>query len=164
MSDNGIILNIKNRLYGAFNSIKLSFKECLSGEENLNVMLWCWCLIPNIILYFINSRLMYFLNFGFFKILYLFYNLMCLYFILKAVSVHPEYNVSKIQKQEEMEYRKSLSKDELKTYKSEVNKEKAKDLVKKALLLKGWKTVEFYKTVRLIIVLIILVTLKGLVF
>jgi hypothetical protein len=89
---------------------------------------------------------------------------MCLYFILKTISIHPEYNVSKIEKQKETAYKKSLSKQELKEYNLEQTKEKTKDFFKKALLQKAWKTVEFYKTVRLVLILLIIITLKNLFF
>lgn len=162
------MLDIKNimkeKSINTFNNIKVSFGKCMLGDENLNKMLWYWCLIPNIVVYLIDSKLINFLKFDILKLVYLFYNLTCLYFILKAVSVHPEYNVSKIEKQEEMEYKKSLSKQELKNYMSEKNKEQARDFVKKALLQKAWKKIEFYKTVRLFLILFILITLKNLLF
>lgn len=144
------------------NGVKSSFKRCMAGEENLNRMLWFWCLIPNIIVCFITFKLYNILNFTLLNILYLVYNLICLYFIIKAVSVHPEYNVSKVEKNKNEEYVKSLSKDDLKNYKKELTKKKTKELFEKALLVKPWRKVEFYKLVRLILIFILLVTFRNL--
>lgn len=147
---------------GKISDIKSSFRRCIAGEENLKKMLWFWCLIPNIVVCFIIFKLYNILNFTLLNILYLVYNLTCLYFIIKAVSVHPEYNVSKIEKNKSEEYVKSLSKDDLKTYKKELTKKKTKELFEKALLVKPWRKVEFYKLVRLILIFILLVTFRNL--
>lgn len=144
------------------NRTKTSFKKCMNGEENLNKMLWFWCLIPNIVICFIIFKLYNILNFTLLNILYIVYNLFCLYFILKAVSVHPEYDVSKIQKYKHNEYIKSLSENELKNYKKDLAKEKTKELFEKALLIKPWKKVEFYKIVRLILIFVLLIALRNL--
>ena len=158
------ILNVLKKFLHKFKFIKNSFNKCKIGEEKLNKMLWCWCLLPNLAIFFIDRNLFSFLRFGLMKVFYLFYNLMCLYFILKAVSVHPEYNVTRVEKIKQKEYIDSLSAEELKKYKSDLKKEKAKNTCKKLLLMKPWKTFEFYKTVRLILILIILVTIKNLIY
>ncbi len=158
MFDNKFVEYFKRKVY----CIGKSFNKCVAGEENLNKMLWFWCLIPNIIVCFIIFKLYNILNFALLNIIYIVYNLLCLFFIIKAVSVHPEYDVSKIQKYKHNEYIKSLSEDELKNYKKDLAKEKTKELFEKALLIKPWKKVEFYKIVRLILIFVLLVALRNL--
>ena len=159
MSNKSVILEYINK---KTNSVKSSFSKCMAGEENLNKMLWFWCMIPNMVICVIVFKLINILNFTLINLIYIAYNLMCLYFILKAVSVHPEYNVSEMEKNENKKYVKSLSKEELKNYRKESAKKKTKELFEKALLVKPWKRVEFYKIVRLILIFILLVALRNL--
>lgn len=155
---------ISMKVLHKFSFVKHSFDKCKIGEEKLNKMLWCWCLLPNLAIVLIDHKMFSLLRFGLIKVFYLFYNLMCLYFILKAVSIHPEYNVSRMEKIKQKEYMDSLSAKDLKNYKNSLKKQSAKDMCQKLLLVKSWKHMEFYKTVRLILILIILVISKNLIY
>lgn len=158
MFDNKITEYFRRKIY----CIRESFNRCITGEENLNKMLWFWCLLPNLVICIISFKLYNIFNLKLLNVIYVLYNLICLYFILKAVSVHPEYNVSKNEKIKSKEYKESLSKDELKDYKKELARKKTKELFEKALLVKPWRKVEFYKLVRLILIFILLISLKNL--
>ena len=164
MFDTEKALSILKKFLHKFEFVKISFNKCIIGEEKLNKMLWCWCLLPNLAIFLIDNNLFSFLRFNIIKVFYLFYNLMCLYFITKTVSVHPEYNITRTEKIKQKEYMDSLSGDELKKYKNDLKKEKAKNTCKKLLLMKSWKTFEFYKMVRLILILLILVVAKNLMY
>ncbi len=138
--------------------VKTSFNKCLEGNENFKQMLWFWCLIPNIVCMLILKCT---LKYKFFNLVYFLYDVMCLYFILKAVQVHPEYNITKTNKLKEKEYVSGLSPEELKKYKKDQLKKVNKDFWQKLLLQKPWKNTEFYKIVILILLLLIIITFRN---
>lgn len=149
----------KEKLFKIRDVISESFDKCKIGEENLKTLLWGWCIVPNILIKFFLFDL---LKMTLVNLIYIVYNLMCLYFILKAVKVHPEYNKLKMEEMKEAEYVKSLGEEELKLYKKEKIKQGSKDFVKKALLQKPWKRTEGYKVVILILVLLITISVRNL--
>ena len=140
--------------------ISKSFDKCMKGEEHLNKMLWCWCIIPNIL--FISKYFTFLYQFKIMKIFILLYSVMCFYFILKAVKIHPEYNVSEMDRIKEMEYIDTLKEDELKKYIKLKNTNRMKDFCKKALLQKAWRSKEFYKITEVFLLFIFLFTLLKL--
>lgn len=151
---------LKRCLKLLFNSINNSFSRCIKGEENLNKMLWFWCVIPNV--FFISKYFSFFYGFAIMKALIMLYSVMCFYFILKAVKVHPEYNVSEVKRKEEIEYINSLNEEQLRDYIKNKNSDKIKDFFKKALLQKAWHTKEFYKITKVFLLFIFLFTLLKL--
>ena len=142
------------------NCVKSSFDRCINGEEKLNKMLWCWCIIPNI--FFVSKYFTFFYQFAVIKILVILYSGMCFYFILKAVKVHPEYNTTEVKRKEELEYINSLNEEELREYIRSKNNDRVKDFFKKALLQKAWHTKEFYKITKIFLLFIFMFTLLKL--
>lgn len=131
-----------------------SFEKCVNGEEKLNKMLWCWCIIPNA--FFISTYFNFLFQFIIVKVFVLFYAFLCIYFISKAVKVHPEYNVTEVKRKEELEYINSLNEEQLKEYYKDKKRQNLKDFGNKLLLQKSWKTTEFYKITRLFLMFVIL--------
>lgn len=156
----GIFNFFKKYISMILSGIKNSFNRCTKGEEKLNKMLWFWCIIPNI--FFISKYFAFFYQFTIVKILVILYSGMCFYFILKAIEVHPEYNVSEVKRKEELEYINSLDEEELREYIKNKNNDKIKDFFKKALLQKAWHTKEFYKITEIFLLFIFMFTMLKL--
>lgn len=142
-----------------FFNINISFKKCLQGEEKLSILLWCWCFTPAILGISLFSKLIN--SFILFKFCFLGYIILCLYFIMKTIKIHPEYNVSRMKKIQEQEYINTLSEEEAKAYKLEKIKLNAKSFTKKMFLFEAWNTDETYKTIRLFLLFALLIVLKN---
>lgn len=151
---------LKNLYLKSSIKIKESFGKCRDGEENLTILLVCWCILPSIT-YLILLKIT---NFKILTDLYdvamLVLGLLDLYFIAKAVKVHPEYNTELMKELERQEYYETLDKNKLKEEKSRERKENAKNFFRRLLLIKTDKKVDFYKIVRCFIILILLITVK----
>ena len=83
-----------------------------------------------------------------------------IFFIQKALKKHPEYNTKLVMEYEKEQYYSSLSKEELEQVKSDEKKQNTKDFFKRMLLIKPGEKVDFYKIVRLFVILTVLVGLK----
>lgn len=140
--------------------IKESFKKCREGEENLTILLVCWCVLPSvaylILLKTTNCKILTDL----YDVTMFVLGLLDFYFIAKAIKVHPEYNTELMRELEKQEYYETLDKNELKKEKSRERKENAKNFFRRLLLIKTDRRVDFYKIVRCFIVLILLITVK----
>ena len=140
--------------------IKESFKKCRAGEENLKILLTYWCVIPSIIyLFLLKTTDCKFLT-DLYDVIMLVLNSLNLYFIAKAVKIHPEYNTELMRELEKQEYYKTLNKNELKEEKSKERKENTKNFFRRLLLIKTDRKVDFYKIVRCFVILILLITVK----
>lgn len=140
--------------------IKESFKKCRAGEENLKILLTYWCVIPSIIyLFLLKTTDCKFLT-DLYDVIMLVLNSLNLYFIAKAVKIHPEYNTELMRELEKQEYYKTLNKNELKEEKSKERKENTKNFFRRLLLIKTDKKVDSYKIVRCFVILILLITVK----
>ena len=140
--------------------IKESFKKCRVGEENLKILLTYWCVIPSIIyLFLLKTTDCKFLT-DLYDVIMLVLNSLNLYFIAKAVKIHPEYNTELMKELEKQEYYKTLNKNELREEKSKERKENTKNFFRRLLLIKTDRKVDFYKIVRCFVILILLITIK----
>ena len=140
--------------------IKESFKKCRAGEENLKILLTYWCVIPSIIyLFLLKTTDCKFLT-DLYDVIMLVLNSLNLYFIAKAVKIHPEYNTELMKELEKQEYYKTLNKNELKEEKSKERKQNTKNFFRRLLLIKTDRKVDFYKIVRCFVILILLITVK----
>ena len=93
-------------------------------------------------------------------IIIIFVGFLDIFFIQKALKKHPEYNTKLMTEYEEEQYYSSLSKEELEQIKSDKKKQNTKDFFKRILLIKPGEKVDFYKIVRLLLILTVLVGLK----
>jgi len=146
-----------------WSKIKESFIKAHKGEEKLNIMLWGWGIVPAILVVF-------FLEDGLrkapFKILLIpIYLGVIAFFVWHIMAIrttikkHPEYKKSKKEKQY-----KGLSKKRIKELKRKERKEENINLVKKALLLKAWDSMEFYKIVILVDCFVILTQIQNILY
>ncbi len=152
---------IKTNLAKFYEIVNISYKRCRDGEEKLNNLLIYWSIIP-CILYFL---LIY--KFGLCKfmqrlcdLIMIFIGFLDIFFIQKALKKHPEYNTKLVMEYEKEQYYSSLSKEELEQVKSDEKKQNTKDFFKRMLLIKPGEKVDFYKIVRLFVILTVLVGLK----
>lgn len=140
--------NLEAFFIKVIHAVKQSFIKATKGEENFNIMLWCWGLIPGLaVLIFVQEYLERRFSGRPSILIYLF---LMFFFLWHAVSIrttlkkHPEYRVKKENKKNKY---KNLSRKEIKELRQKERKEKSKELVQKALLIRPWKTMEFYKFV-----------------
>ena len=159
-----IYKKIKTFIYNIYlkisTKIKESFKKCRAGEENLKILLTYWCVIPSIIyLFLLKTTDCKFLT-DLYDVIMLVLNSLNLYFIAKAVKIHPEYNTELMKELEKQEYYKTLNKNELKEEKSKERKQNTKNFFRRLLLIKTDRKVDFYKIVRCFVILILLITVK----
>ncbi|MDR1494629.1 MAG: hypothetical protein LBI29_01155 [Rickettsiales bacterium] len=140
-----------------------SYSLCREGEESLNVLLLYWSTVPAIIYVFIRFRvkLYSFLEWPL-DLFIVILSLLDIFFIQKALKKHPEYDSEFVESREKEKYYSSLSKEELAKVKSDEKKEGAKSFLKYLLLVKTGKKIDFYKIVRLLVLLIMLLALKRL--
>lgn len=150
----------KNLYLKISTKIKESFKKCREGEENLTILLVYWCILPSItyliLLKTTNCKILTDL----YDVVMFILSLLDLYFIAKAVKIHPEYNTELMKELEKQEFYKTLDKNELKEEKSKERKENTKNFFRRLLLIKTDKKVDFYKIVRCFVILILLITIK----
>lgn len=144
-----------------FELVKVSYKRCREGEEKFNNLLIYWGIIP-CILYFL---LIYRLSLCRFTqrlcdLIMIFVGFLDIFFIQKALKKHPEYNTKLVTEYEKEQYYSSLSKEELEQVKADEKKQSTKDFLKRILLIKPGEKVDFYKIVRLFIILTVLIGLK----
>ena len=152
-----IISNIYSKISP---KVKESFKKCREGEENLKVLLTYWCVIPSVIyLFLLKTTDCKFLT-DLYDVIMLILNLLNLYFIAKAVKIHPEYNTELMRELEKQEFYKTLDKNELKEEKSKERKQNTKNFFYRLLLIKTDKKIDAYKIVRCFVLLILLITIK----
>jgi hypothetical protein len=147
------------------NIVRNSYGRCRNGEENLKILLIYWCLVPIgiyffVFVYFKSCRFCsYILN-----LFMCFLTLLDLFFIQKTLQKHPEYDSSLLADEEKNKYYASLSTEELKSIKETERRRKPKDLLKKLLFLESKGQVDAYKMVRLLLLLVLLISLKKVVF
>ena len=152
---------LKVNLAKLFRIIGGSYERCREGEEKLNSLLVYWCMVP-CILYFL---LIYKFSLCKFTkrlcdLAMVLVGFLDIFFIQKALKKHPEYNTKLVQEYEKEQYYSSLSKEELKKVKTNEKKQNTKDFFKRILLIKPGEKIDFYKIVRLFVILTILVGLK----
>lgn len=144
-----------------FESLKASYRCCREGEEKFNNLLIYWCVIPCILYFLLIYK---FILWGFIKhlcdLIIIFVGFLDIFFIQKALKKHPEYNTKLVTEYEKEQYYSSLSKEELEQVKSDEKKQNTKDFFKRILLIKPGEKVDFYKIVRLLLILTVLVGLK----
>jgi uncharacterized membrane protein len=145
--------------------LKESYMRCRAGEERLNVLLYYWCVIPCVIYLVVVFKLKS-LDFirNIFNVFALALTILDYYFIAKAVRVHPEYDTEATEELEKERYYASLSDEEFKKVVKQEKIENRKNCLKRLFLAKSGKRADFYKIVRIFVVLIFLVSLKNLFF
>ena len=151
---------IKNGLLFLKNIITTSYGKARVGEEKLNNILFYWCLLPSA-LYFLALR---FIDCSILlrviDIIILLLSTIDLYFITKAVSVHPEYDTQLTKELEKEEYYKTLTEEQLKEAKKQEKKDNYKKFLNKYIFLKYKDGVDFFKIVRIIVIIVLLFAIK----
>jgi hypothetical protein len=141
--------------------IKGSYGRCREGEENLKILLVYWSTVPAVIYIFVRFKLDFYSFFEWLLDLFIIVlSVLDIFFIQKTLKKHPEYDSEFVREKEKEEYYASLSEEELEKIKSTEKKEGAKNFVKRLLLLDSSKGVDFYKIVRLLMILTLLLALK----
>lgn len=156
---------IKNYSIEFYNKVKTSFLKTHQGEESLNKTLWLWGVLPAVlVVFFLEERLRKFPN-----IISLPIHIAIIAFfawhifaIRTTIKKHPEYKKKK--KEDGEDKYKGLTKKQIKEAKKEEKKEKSMDILKKAMLIKAWDTMEFYKIVILIDCFVILTQLQRILY
>lgn len=151
---------IQNLYLNISQKIKVSFKKCKEGEENLNILLIYWCVIPCILYLFILkfTNCKFILNI--IDLFMLILTLLDLYFISKTLKIHPEYNTELMRELEKQNYYKTLDEKQLKEEKLKEKKDNTKKFFYKLLALKNSEKTDIYKIVKCFVILILLVVLK----
>ena len=151
---------IKNGLLFLKNIITTSYGKARVGEEKLNNILFYWCLLPSA-LYFLALR---FIDCSILlrviDIIILLLSIIDLYFIAKAVSVHPEYDTQLTKELEKEEYYKTLNEEQLKEAKKQEKRDNRKRIFNKYILLKSNEKVDLFKIVRIIVIIALLFSIK----
>jgi hypothetical protein len=156
---------VKNLFMNIYNRVKKSFIKSSKGDENFYLLLWGWGIVPALMMFFYFDNKLKFIHPKFVSVPI--YFLITLFFIWHIFSIrvtikkHPEYKEKKENKKEKY---KGLSKEKIKELKREEKREKNKDMIKKALLLKAWDTMEFYKIVILIDLVVILTQIQRILY
>lgn len=157
---NWLINFLKNKLLFLKNIIVTSYGKARVGEEKLNNILFYWCLLPSI-LYFLALR---FIDCQILlraiDIFILLLSIIDLYFIAKAVSVHPEYDTQLTRELQKEEYYKTLNEEQLKEAKKQEKKDNYKRILDKYVLLRYKDGVDFFKIVRIIVIIVLLFSIK----
>lgn len=137
-----------------------SFLRARNGEENLNVILYYWSLIPCIVYFislkFVNSRFLL----EVFDVVILLLTILDLYFIARTLEVHPEYDSELVKEKEKQEYYNTLTKEELEKAKKQERKNNINKTIKKYVLLKTDDRVDLFKIIRLFVIITLLIAIK----
>lgn len=160
---------IKNIITNFFNKIKntvtTSYEKCKNGDEKLNNLLIYWSLIPCIIYLFIRYKISFpniILNI--IDLFMLFFTILNLYFIQKAIKIHPEYDTKATKELEKIKYYATLNEEEYKKAIEKDKKEKGKKFIKGIFSINNSDGVDFYKIVRMFVILTLVIVLKILFF
>lgn len=155
-----ILLFLQNKCRAFKVSVSESFSKARNGEESFGVVLYYWSLIP-CILYFICLK---FVNCVFLlEVIDVFIVLLAildLYFIARAVEVHPEYDSELVKEKEKEEYYKTLTEEQLIEVKKKEQKDNRNKIFKKYILLKSDEKVDMFKLIRLFVIITLLIAVK----
>jgi hypothetical protein len=144
-------------------SVLESYEKCKEGEEKMGTILLWWSTIPCSLYILIRIRYIFRGVFAFIlDVTFFVLGLLDYYFISKAISKHPEYDVERMEKIKKIEYYNSLTEEEYEKIKKEERKEKGISGVKNILLAKNWRKTEPFKIVKIFLVLVILITFRRL--
>ena len=150
-----------NKIYnGLKERVVSSFLRARNGEENLNIILYYWSLIPCVIYFislkFVNSRFLL----EIFDVVILLLTILDLYFIARTLEVHPEYDSELVKEKERQEYYNTLTKEELEKVKKQERKNNINKTLKKYILLKTDDKVDLFKIIRLFVIITLLIAIK----
>jgi len=141
---------LKNKIQKLKNIIINSFKKSSQGEEDLYVLLWVWSILPVLFWIMIVPRRLtqsQFIN-VIVSIAIGIYFVWHIFAIKRTIAKHPEYK-HKQSKKEKLDYN-NLSKKEIQKIKQKQRQKENIDVCKKLMLMKKWKTTEFYKIVSIV--------------
>lgn len=142
-----------------------SYNKSRNGDEELNNVLIYWSILPALVYLIVRAK---FIKYGFFALSLdiVHFCLACLsfYFIIKAVNVHPEYDIERTETLQKIEYYNSLSDEEYNKIILEEKKDKRKNLFKRLFFIKGGKPKELFKIVKIFLIFIIILTFKRIFF
>jgi glucan phosphoethanolaminetransferase (alkaline phosphatase superfamily) len=159
-----ILLNIKETAIKFLLAIKKSLINSNNGDENLYVMLWAWGILPAIlVVFFLDNKLKRFgkiIACPIAVLIILFFS-WHIFAIMKTIKKHPEYKEKKEDKKEKY---KGLSDKQIKELKIKERKKENLNLLKKAMLLKSWDSMEFYKIVILVDGFVILTQIQRILY
>ena len=157
---NKVFLFLKKIYNGLKERVVSSFLRARNGEENLNIILYYWSLIPCVIYFislkFVNSRFLL----EIFDVVILLLAILDLYFIARTLEVHPEYDSELVKEKERQEYYNTLTKEELEKVKKQERKNNINKTLKKYILLKTDDKVDLFKIIRLFVIITLLIAIK----
>lgn len=157
---NKVFLFLKKIYNGLKERVVSSFLRARNGEENLNIILYYWSLIPCVIYFislkFVNSRFLL----EIFDVIILLLTILDLYFIARTLEVHPEYDSELVKEKERQEYYNTLTKEELEKVKKQERKNNINKTLKKYILLKTDDKVDLFKIIRLFVIITLLIAIK----
>ncbi len=157
---NKVFLFLKKIYNGLKERVVSSFLRARNGEENLNIILYYWSLIPCVIYFislkFVNSRFLL----EIFDVVILLLTILDLYFIARTLEVHPEYDSELVKEKERQEYYNTLTKEELEKVKKQERKNNINKTLKKYILLKTDDKVDLFKIIRLFVIITLLIAIK----
>lgn len=159
-----VVVFLKEKFMAVKAIISTSYGKARNGEEEFKNVLYYWCLIPDII-YFISLK---FIGAGVLKfiidIFMMCLSILGLYFIAKALKVHPEYDSIYVKELEKEEYYKTLTEEQVIEAKKKEKKDNAKKLFRKYIFLKYDDKVDLFRIVRIVVIITLLISLRRIFF